>query len=124
MDFLLVIHSWVRWLIVLVAVIAVVKFAIGIARRSDYDRMSTGLMAGFSGLMDLQALLGIAFLLAAGLTGAGFPAYRIEHAVTPRRAAASSRTGARPGRFLPASSRARSSNRSRTGSISSAPGRT
>ncbi len=46
MDFLLVIHSWVRWVIVLVAIVAVVKFAMGMARRSDYDRMSTGLMAG------------------------------------------------------------------------------
>jgi hypothetical protein len=75
------IHSIVRWLIVAVAVVAMVRFALGLAQRSDYDGMSRGLMAGFSGLMDLQFALGLIFLLWSGLTGAGFPLYRIEHAI-------------------------------------------
>jgi hypothetical protein len=40
-------------------------------------------MSAFAGLIDLQMLLGIIYLLWNGLaTDTGFPAYRIEHAVT------------------------------------------
>jgi hypothetical protein len=39
-------------------------------------------MSGFSGLMDLQATIGIVLLLWGGFGGIGFPAYRIEHGVT------------------------------------------
>ena len=81
MGIVLMIHSIVRWLIVAVAVVALVRFALGLIQRSDYDGMSRGLVAGFSGLMDLQSALGLVFLLWSGLTGAGFPLYRIEHAV-------------------------------------------
>jgi hypothetical protein len=36
--------------------------------------------AGFTGLIDLQVLLGLIYLLWSGLgTGAGFPSFRIEH---------------------------------------------
>jgi hypothetical protein len=82
MDIVLGIHSLVRWLILVVAVVAIVKFALGWLRRAEGDKMDRGLMSGFSGLMDLQALLGIVALVGGGLTGAGFPFYRIEHAVT------------------------------------------
>jgi hypothetical protein len=40
-----------------------------------------GLMSGFSGLMDLQAAIGIVLLLWGGFTALGFPRYRIEHGV-------------------------------------------
>ena len=36
-------------------------------------------MSGFSGLMDLQAAVGIVLLIWGGLGGIGFPTYRIEH---------------------------------------------
>ena len=79
MNIILMAHSGVRWLILLVAVIAVVKFAIGWRRGGEFTKVDSGLSAGFSGLMDLQALLGLIVLF--GL-GGGFPAYRLEHAVT------------------------------------------
>ena len=82
MDIVLALHSLVRWVIVLVAVIAIVKFALGWLRRAAGDGMDRGLMAGFTGLMDLQALLGLVVLVGGGLTGIGFPFFRIEHAVT------------------------------------------
>ncbi len=82
MDIVLAIHSLVRWVILLVAVVAIVKFALGWLRRAQGDRMDRGLMSGFSGLMDLQALLGLIVLVGGGLTGVGFPFYRIEHTVT------------------------------------------
>ena len=82
MALLLSIHSHTRWLIVIVALIAVVKFAFGWLRGGAFKGMDRGLASGFSGLMDLQATLGLIFLVWNGLAGAGFPMYRIEHAVT------------------------------------------
>jgi hypothetical protein len=82
MALLLGIHSYTRWLIVIVALVAVVKFAFGWLRGGAFKGMDRGLASGFSGLMDLQATLGLIFLVWNGLAGAGFPMYRIEHGVT------------------------------------------
>ena len=82
MALLLSIHSHLRWLILIVALIAVVKFAVGWLRGGTFKGMDRGLASGFSGLMDLQAMLGLIFLVWNGLAGAGFPMFRIEHAVT------------------------------------------
>jgi hypothetical protein len=82
MAFLLIAHSHLRWLILLVALVAVLKFAFGWLRGGAFKGMDRGLAAGFSGLMDLQATLGIILLVWGGLAGAGFPMFRIEHAVT------------------------------------------
>lgn len=80
---LLYIHSWVRWLIVLVALIALVKHIIGLARRSEYDSMTRGLMSAFSGLMDLQVVIGIIQLIvgwqAFSAIAGGFPRVQIKH---------------------------------------------
>lgn len=81
MSMILVIHSHTRWLVILVALIAVVKFTVGWLRGGAFKGMDRGLAAGFSGLMDLQATLGLVFLIWNGLAGTGFPMYRIEHAV-------------------------------------------
>ncbi len=83
MPYLLMLHSILRWIIVLVAVVAIFKLAIGWLRGGAFKGMDRGLVAGFSGLMDLQVTLGIIFLLWNGLaTDVGFPLYRIEHGVT------------------------------------------
>lgn len=79
MAFLLTLHSILRWGIVLVGLAALVKFLIGWARRSAFTKMDRGLSAGFSGLMDLQVTLGFILFFWSGLSGAGFPLYRIEH---------------------------------------------
>jgi len=89
MSFVLMLHSILRWVIVLVGVIALVKFLIGWARKSEFAKMDRGLQAGFSGLVDLQVTLGFIYLLWNGLAGgAGFPMFRIEHMVTMLIAAA------------------------------------
>ena len=82
MNILLMIHSILRWLIVVVAVIAIVKFALGWLCGGAFKGMDRGLSSGFSGLMDLQVTLGLIFLVGNGLAGSGFPMYRIEHAVS------------------------------------------
>lgn len=79
MNILLMAHSGLRWLILLIAVIAIVKFALGWLRGGQFKGMDRGLMSGFSGLMDLQATLGIIFLIWNGLTGVGFPGFRLLH---------------------------------------------
>jgi hypothetical protein len=82
MSVLLIIHSSLRWLIVLVALVAVVKFALGWRRGNAFKSIDRGLVSGFSGLMDLQAALGLIYLIGDGIAGAGFPSFRIEHAIT------------------------------------------
>jgi len=78
---LLPLHSYLRWLIVIVAVTAIVKFAIGWLRGGAFKGMDRGLASGFAGLMDLQVLLGLIILI--GLGGSeGYPMVRIEHGVT------------------------------------------
>lgn len=82
MDILLMIHSIVRWIIVGVGVVALVKFLMGWLGNGRFSGMDRGLSSGFSGLIDLQATLGLIMLLWTGFTGFGFPMYRIEHAFT------------------------------------------
>ena len=82
MQILLLIHSYLRWLIVVVAVVAIVKFALGWLRGGTFKGMDRGLASGFSGLLDLQVTLGLIFMLWTGFTGVGFPMVRIEHATT------------------------------------------
>jgi hypothetical protein len=82
MNILLIGHSHLRWLVLLVAVLAVVKFAVGWLRGSEFKGMDRGLAAGFSGAMDVQATLGLILFIWMGVANMGFPMYRIEHAVT------------------------------------------
>ena len=65
MAFVLMLHSILRWVIVVVGVFALIKFLVGWARKSEFAKMDRGLSAGF-GLVD----------------GAGFPMVRIEHMIT------------------------------------------
>lgn len=79
METLLTLHSIIRWGIVLIGLFALVKFLIGWMRKSAFTKMDRGLSAGFSGLMDLQVTLGFILFFWSGLSGGGFPLYRIEH---------------------------------------------
>jgi len=81
MGIVLMIHSLVRVLILLVAVVAILKLGFGWLAKKPFDGMDRGVTSGFSGLMELQALLGIIILLGGAFTGIGFPVNRIEHAV-------------------------------------------
>lgn len=79
MGFILTLHGEVRWLVAIGAVIAIVKFGLGWARNTQYTSIDRGLMAAYTGLMDVNLLLGLILLF--GL-GGGFPGYRLEHVVT------------------------------------------
>lgn len=77
---ILPIHSFIRWLVLLVALTAIIKFAIGWLRGGAFTKLDRGLAAAYSGIIDLQALLGIIMILGFGLVnGEGFPMVRVEH---------------------------------------------
>jgi len=83
MAFVLMLHSILRWIIVVVGLFALVKFLVGWVRKSEFAKMDRGLSAGFSGLVDLQVTLGFLVFFWNGLVdGAGFPMVRIEHTIT------------------------------------------
>ena len=88
MGILLMLHSIVRWLIVVVGLIAIVKFLVGMTRGGEFDKMDRRLSAGFSGLIDLQVMLGLLYFFITGFGGVGFPLFRIEHMLTMLVAAA------------------------------------
>jgi hypothetical protein len=77
MEFVLTVHSIVRWLVVIVAVITVVRCALVMAGKAQSSEMDRGLMSGYTGLLDLNVLLGLILIV-----GLGFTTQRIEHAVT------------------------------------------
>ena len=76
MGVVLMVHSIVRWVIVLVGLIAAVRAVIVMNGQSG-SKLDRGLMSGFTGLMDLNVLLGVILII-----GLGFTTVRIEHAVT------------------------------------------
>lgn len=82
-NILLTIHSWVRWLVLLVAVIALIKHIIGWVQSAEYDSMARGLMSGFTGLIDLNVLLGLIKLITGwssySAIAGGFPRTQVEH---------------------------------------------
>jgi uncharacterized membrane protein YfhO len=79
MNILLIVHSILRWFIIVMAALTVFKFAISWASNSSFKGMDRGLASGLSGMIDLQVLLGLIFFLWNGFTSAGFPGYRWLH---------------------------------------------
>lgn len=64
LPFLIGLHSGVRWLVVLITIVALVKLVLGIARKKSYDLITQRIMTAFSGLTSLQWLIGIILFIA------------------------------------------------------------
>jgi hypothetical protein len=79
MTFLLTLHGEIRWIVAVIALAAILRFGFGWLRQAEYKGLDRGMMAAYTGFLDLNFLLGLILLF--GL-GGGFPAHRIEHAVT------------------------------------------
>ena len=77
MDIVRTIHGEVRWLVAIVAIIVIVKFAIGLIQKSEYKSMDRGLMSGLVGFIDINFLLGLILLF-----NRGFDRMAVEHAGT------------------------------------------
>ncbi len=84
MTFILTLHSIVRWLAVLAAVAVIIKFALGWLQKQPFDKTARALYGAFTGMMDLQLLLGFIFFFWNGLMipGGLTLSYRLEHLVT------------------------------------------
>ncbi|HWQ34112.1 MAG TPA: hypothetical protein VNQ79_14775 [Blastocatellia bacterium] len=82
MATLLSLHSIIRWIVVIAALVAAVALALtwlGNKQNSRTDRVA---MSVFTGLLDTQALIGIVLLAWMSSAGGAFPRYRMEHAAT------------------------------------------
>jgi cytochrome c-type biogenesis protein CcmH/NrfG len=77
-EFLFQAHSGLRWLVVLITVVALAWLIIGLVSKRPYDKNTHRVMVTFSSLIGVQWLLGIILFLVLGLD-VGF---RWEHAVT------------------------------------------
>lgn len=72
MDILRFLHSGVRWLVLLVALVNLVYFALGWLQGRHYDWTARRLMSAFGGVISLQWLIGVIFLIVlGGQTGLG-----------------------------------------------------
>ncbi|MCB8981359.1 MAG: hypothetical protein H6657_28470 [Ardenticatenaceae bacterium] len=77
MDFVRTIHGEFRWLVAIVAVVVIVKFAWGLIQKSEYKSIDRGLMSALVGLIDLNFLMGLILLF-----NRGFDRQAVEHAGT------------------------------------------
>lgn len=73
MDVVLAIHSLMRFIVLLVAVVGIVKALVSLVQKSASDKMDQTLASVFVGLYDLQMLLGILVILLGGLKSAAHP---------------------------------------------------
>ncbi len=77
-DFLFYTHSGVRWLVVLVTVVAFVYLLYRWRTGQPYDARTHRLMTVFSSLIGVQWVLGLVLIVVMG----AYTVYQIEHAVT------------------------------------------
>jgi hypothetical protein len=75
-SIVIILHSINRWIIVVIALIAAIKFLIGWLGNRSFQPADRGLMSAYTGLLDLQVLLGIILLFTRGVAN-----YQIEHAI-------------------------------------------
>lgn len=68
---LLILHSWLRWIVVIVGVIAVVRFAAGWLGRREWQALDGRLGSIWPMLIDIQLLVGLALYFFASPITAG-----------------------------------------------------
>lgn len=82
MNILLITHSHARWLVALAALIAIFKFALGWLKGGSFQKIDRILASAFSGLVDLQVVLGVIYFIWTSALGVPFSPARIEHLTT------------------------------------------
>lgn len=70
MGIVLMFHSLWRWVVVVVALIALVKFALGWLQRKNPDALDYRLLLAFTTSIDIQVLLGIILVVLLAINGA------------------------------------------------------
>jgi hypothetical protein len=82
MDFVVGLHSLVRWLVVVAAVAAIIRYVIALVGKSPEAEMGRKLMMAYTILLDVNVLLGLILIVGrASAVGQILPIW-IEHAVT------------------------------------------
>jgi hypothetical protein len=82
MDFVLMLHSIVRWLVVIAAVVAIVRYVIDLVGNSPKADLGRKLMLVYTTLLDINVLLGIILIVGRAITiGQILPVW-LEHATT------------------------------------------
>ncbi len=71
------IHSYLRWLVVLLVVLALIRLLITWLRKGEFGGADRGLLSAAVGSLDLQLLLGAILLI-----GWGVDRFRMEHGAT------------------------------------------
>lgn len=79
MTFVQTFHGHWRWIVVLVAAAALVKFLIGMLSKGKVTQIDKTLATAFAGVMTVQFVLGIATLIWKISLGAFAPAIHAEH---------------------------------------------
>jgi Na+/H+ antiporter NhaC len=79
---LYVAHWTVPWLILVVGMYALVKFVRGFIDKSVFTDIDQRLFTRYSGLLDLQAMLGLGYFLWSGFVTDDFPVHHVLHGVT------------------------------------------
>lgn len=81
MGIVLMIHSLWRWVVVIAALAALVKFALGWLQRKNPDALDRRLVMAFTTVIDIQVLLGIIVVILIAMGGV-VGMTTIEHVVT------------------------------------------
>jgi hypothetical protein len=81
MPYILTLHSVLRWVTVIVAIAALIKFAIGWLGKKPYDGTAKGLRMAYTTLLDIQLVIGGFYLVIASMMGATILPFRITHTV-------------------------------------------
>jgi hypothetical protein len=81
-DVIVGVHGLVRWLVVIIAVIAAIRYALVMSGRAQSSGMDRGLMSGYTGLLDLNVLLGLIIIVGLSISTGQVLMVWIEHAVT------------------------------------------
>ncbi len=81
-DILYQAHKGLRWLIVLLAVLALLKLLTIWLGKKEFDKLGNILTKSFVGILDLQFLLGLILIIWRAVQMSGLDRMRLEHAVT------------------------------------------
>ena len=79
MSTLFRIHSDLRWLLVMVAILTLARLALGLFGQRPYDKSSRILMLVFGILVDVQVVVGLIYFVWNGARHDFWPRYRFEH---------------------------------------------
>ena len=62
-EIVLFLHSWIRWFILILGIVVIIKAYIGWFGNKPYQKGDNGMSAGFIGLLHLNLLLGLILYL-------------------------------------------------------------